>query len=262
MTSKLAKLQKTAISGNKFSMLTAYDSTLARVIDEQGIEVILVGDSLGMVAHGRESTSLVTLADMEFHTTIVSRGVNNALLMSDIPMACAHDTLIAIESSLRLMRAGADMVKFEVDTTMLPTLQELSNQGIPFCAHIGLRPQQVLKEGGYKIKGRDEEQRQTLIDLAKAVEVAGADMLLLECVVSDLAEEITKNAAVPVVGIGSGAATDAQVLVIYDMLGLNPKPAAFVKNFMQDADSIAAAIKQFHQEVSSGNYPATEHIYK
>lgn len=262
MKDKLAQLQKAVGNGDKFSMLTAYDATIARVIDEQGIEVILVGDSLGMVVHGRGSTSLVTLADMELHTTMVSRGVSKALLMSDIPMACAHDSRIAIESSLRLLRAGAEMVKFEVDVTMLPTLRELSNQGFPFCAHIGLRPQQVLKEGGYKIKGRTAEQRKELLDLAKATEAAGADMLLLECVVSDLAEEITKNAGIPVVGIGSGAGTDAQVLVIYDMLGLNSKPPTFVKNFMQDADSIAAAIKQFHQECVSGKYPSNEHIYK
>lgn len=262
MKDKLTQLQRTARDGKKFSMLTAYDATIARIIDEQNVEVVLVGDSLGMVVHGRGSTSLVSLADMEYHTSIVRRGVKQALLMSDIPMACAQDTRTAIESSLRLMRAGAEMVKFEIDATMIPTLQELSKQGIPFCAHLGLRPQQVLKEGGYKIKGRDKDQQESLLALAKAAEEAGADMLLLECVVSELAKQITQNSGVPVVGIGSGAATDAQVLVIYDILGLNPKPASFVKDFLKDAGSISAAISKFREETLSGSYPAGKHGYQ
>ena len=261
MKDKIKRLQKLVRTGAKFSVLTAYDATIARVLDEQEIEVILVGDSLGMVVHGQDSTSLVTLAEMESHTIMVRRGVKSALLMSDIPMACGYDTRVAMESALCLMRAGADMVKFEADEAMLPTLRELSRQGLPFCAHIGLRPQQALKEGGYKIKGRDDAQRKTLLSLAKSAEDAGADMLLIECVVSDLAKEITDNVQIPVVGIGSGAGTDAQVLVIYDLLGLNPKPATFVRNFMQESSSIAEAVQLFRQETLNGNYPNSEQSY-
>ena len=243
-------------------MLTAYDASIARIIDEQEVEVVLVGDSLGMVVQGRPNTALVTLADMEYHTSIVRRGVKKALLMADIPMGCALDARVATESALGLMRAGADLVKFEVYPNMLPILRHLNHQGIPFCAHLGLLPQQVIKEGGYKIKGRKDAEAKEMLKLAQEVESSGADMILLECVASSLAETITEKSKLPVVGIGSGGSTDAQVLVVYDMLGFNPKPPRFVKNFMTGADSIAAAISSFRREVLGGGFPAAEHSYK
>ena len=258
---RLKDLQGLKQAGKKFAMLTAYDATIARILDEQGIEVVLVGDSLGMVVQGHAKTAMVTLADMEYHTRIVKRGTKNAVLMADVPMACNLDTRMAAEAALRLIRAGADIVKFETHPGMLPIIKDLSQAGIPLCAHLGLLPQQALKEGGYKVKGRSKEDAQTLAELAVAAEKAGADMLLLECVVDDLAKKISSQVKIPVVGIGCGEGTDAQVLVIYDLLGLNPRPARFCKNFLAETDSIGAAVALFREQVLQGKFPGKEHVY-
>ena len=261
MKNKLQQIKQSVRKGNRFACLTAYDATFSRIISEQQVEVILVGDSLGMVIQGHSSTSLVSLADIARHTEMAARGNSTSLLMADIPIGCAYDTSIAIASCLRLRRAGAEIVKFEADAAMMPTLHQVSRQGIPFCAHLGLRPQQAEKEGGYRIKGRNDGQVDELLDLAKQAEDAGADMLLLECVVAEVAEQITKQAQVPVIGIGSGKGTDAQVLVVYDMLGLSPNPPSFVKNFLESTDSIAEAIGLFRQQVIAGEFPSAEHSY-
>lgn len=261
MRNKLQQIKQAVKKGNKFACLTAYDAAIARIISSQEVEVILVGDSLGMVIQGQTSTSLVTLADMVYHTKIVARANQDSLLMADIPVGCAYNISSAIASSLELLRAGAQIVKFEADAGMVSVLHEVARQGIPFCVHLGLRPQQAYKEGGYKIKGRNPEEAAELLSLAHQVEDAGADMLLLECVISDIASRLTAEAKVPVIGIGSGPGTDAQVLVIYDMLGLNPNPPSFVKDFLKSTGSIQGAVRLFRAEVLKGEFPGSEHSF-
>ena len=262
MRDGLAQLKKLKAAGRKFSCLTAYDATMARVISEQGVECLLVGDSLGMVIQGHPNTLFVSLADMAYHTRNVQRGNQGALLMADAPLGCTYDVPIALEAAMQLMRAGAEVIKFEVDETMLPIMESLSRQGIPLCIHFGLRPQQIARMGSYRVQGKTESQAQGLIRLARHAEEAGADLLLLECVMAEVAKEITQAVSIPVIGIGSGRDTDAQVLVSQDMLGLSSYFPRFAKNFMKEADSISAAIALYRKQVLDGSFPTAEHWYE
>lgn len=257
----ITQLQAKTIAGEKFAVITAYDAIFAKAASDAGIEVILVGDSLGMAWQGQDSTLPVTVDDMAYHIAAVKRGQPNALIIGDLPFGSYMTPPQAMDSAARLMQAGAQVVKLEGGTWLLETIQLLTERGMPVCAHLGLTPQSVNLFGGYKIQGRTPEQAQKIIEEAKAVEAAGAVMLVVECVPQKLGREISEALRIPVIGIGAGPGTDAQVLVLPDMLGLTPKPARFVRNFMYGATSIQEALSRYHDSVVAGDFPAPEHCF-
>ncbi|MCG6970370.1 MAG: 3-methyl-2-oxobutanoate hydroxymethyltransferase [Gammaproteobacteria bacterium] len=258
----LSSLRKMKQAGEKFTCLTAYDFTFAHVLDGCGVEVLLVGDSLGMVIQGQPTTVPVTVDDMIYHTKAVSRGNRNALIITDMPFLSHTSPAEALNNAGRIMREGAHIVKLEGGAYLVETVQELSKFGIPVCAHLGLQPQSVHKLGGYKIQGRSEDDAEKMLEEAKLLQEAGADLMLLECVPADLAEKITKILHIPVIGIGAGPHCDGQVLVLHDVLGITAdiKPR-FVKNFMQGQESIQAAIQAYVKAVKNGDYPSEEHSF-
>lgn len=259
----LTTLQACKARGEKISMLTSYDATFAAAACQAGIEMLLVGDSLGMVMQGQDSTLPVTIEDMAYHTACVKRGNKGAMIVSDLPFMGTATLEEIYRQSAMLMRAGAHMVKLEGGAWLCEAVTGLAQRGIPACIHLGLTPQSVHVFGGYKVQGRDAEAAERLKADAQALEQAGAAMLLLECVPSTLAAEVTAAASVPVIGIGAGPSTDGQVLVLHDMLGLSltgftPK---FVHNFMQDAGSIGEAMSAYHNAVKDQRFPAPEHEF-
>lgn len=250
-------------SGQKITCLTAYDATFAQLACSQGIDVLLVGDSLGMVCQGLDSTLPVTVADMCYHTRSVARGTTNALVMADLPFASYATPEQALDNSAQLMRAGAEVVKLEGEAWLAPLVTRLRQQGIPSCVHLGLTPQSVNVFGGYKVQGRQMAQAQAMIQAATALEEAGAAMLLLECVPVSLAREITAAVSIPVIGIGAGVDTDGQILVVYDMLGLTcGRKPRFVMDFMAAADSPQEAVSAYAAAVRAGQFPAREHCFE
>lgn len=256
----LSSMKKT---GEKFAVLTAYDACFSHVVSSAGTEVILVGDSLGMVLQGNDSTLPVTVEEMAYHTQAVAKGNQGSLIMADLPFMSYATPEQAMDSAAVLMQAGANMVKLEGGAWLADTISLLAERGIPVCAHLGLTPQTVNKLGGYRVQGRDQETAQQLINDAVLLQDAGASIILLECVPAILAKEITLALEVPVIGIGAGADTDAQVLVLHDMLGITPgRRPKFVKNFMTDAESIEAAIQQYVTDVKAGTFPAQEHGFE
>lgn len=258
----LNSLRKMKQAGEKFTCLTAYDFTFASLLDSCGVEVLLIGDSLGMVIQGQQSTIPVTVDDMVYHTRAVRRGSQHALIMTDMPFLSHTSPAEALDNAGRLMREGAHIVKLEGDAYLADTIVELSKYGIPVCAHLGLQPQSVHKLGGYKVQGRSSDAADKMLDDAKTLQDAGADILLLECVPAQLAARISEILHIPVIGIGAGGACDGQVLVLHDILGItaNIKPR-FVKNFLQGQDSIQAAVESYVRAVKSGAYPAEEHSF-
>lgn len=256
-------LREMKIKGEKFACLTAYDASLAHVVDAAGVEVILVGDSLGMVVQGHTSTLPVTMNDMVYHSACVARGHRRALLMADMPFMSYATAEQALHNAARLMQeGGAHMVKLEGGAVQVDIVRQLTARGIPVCAHLGLQPQSVHKLGGYRVQGRDASVAQKMREDAHALQEAGADMLLLECVPTSLAEEITKAVDVPVIGIGAGAGCDAQVLVLYDMLGVTVgKRPKFSKDFMQGQTTLHGAIEAYVRAVKNGSFPAAEHTF-
>lgn len=249
-------------NNEKFTCLTAYDATFARTISDAGVETILVGDSLGMVLQGHESTLPVSIGDMEYHTRCVVNGCKQALIIADMPFMSYSDPISTLQNATRLMQAGAKMVKLEGGEWLAPTISKLVERGIPVCGHLGLTPQSVNTLGGFKVQGRLPEQAEHILNDAKLLQKAGAQLLVLECVPRDLGAQISKALSIPVIGIGAGPDTDAQVLVLHDMLGLNPRPPRFVKNFMAGQSSIENAIKSYINEVSSQSFPASEHCFE
>jgi len=250
-------------AGEKFSCLTAYDVSFAHVLDQAGIDVILVGDSLGMVIQGHETTVPVSMDDMCYHAACVANGASRALLMVDMPFMSYATVEQAVVNAARLMQeGGAHMVKLEGGRSQLPIVEALARNGIPVCAHIGLQPQSVHKLGGYRVQGRDKADADIMLIDAEELQQAGADLILLECVPDVLASEITRNVQVPVIGIGAGASTDAQVLVLQDILGITAgKIPKFSKNFMQSAVSIQEAVEHYDIAVKNGSFPGQEHIF-
>ncbi|MGX5202912.1 3-methyl-2-oxobutanoate hydroxymethyltransferase [Aliikangiella sp. IMCC44632] len=251
-------------SQDPIAVLTAYDATFAQLLDNAGIEVILVGDSLGMVIQGHASTVPVTMQDMVYHTQAVARGNKNALIVSDLPYMSYANVDTTLSNAAALMQAGANMVKLEGGEWLLSSVTQLSQRGIPVCAHLGLTPQSVDALGGYKVQGRNSAQAKQILKDALALENAGASMLVLECVPQELASKITQKLTIPTIGIGAGNQTDGQVLVLQDMLGLNPSfQPKFVKNFMLEPDiqSVEDAIKRYVQEVKSRQFPTTQHSF-
>jgi 3-methyl-2-oxobutanoate hydroxymethyltransferase len=256
-------LSKMKQDGEKIAMLTSYDASFTKLIEAAGVEVILVGDSLGMVIQGQESTLPVSVDDVVYHTKNVARVRSSAFLIADMPFMSYSSTEQALESAGRLMKqGGAHMVKLEGGTTQLDTVKKLTGNGIPVCAHLGLTPQSVHQLGGYKVQGKDLDSARIMQEEALALQQAGAQMLVLECVPRDLAKEITQSLDIPVIGIGAGADTDGQVLVLYDMLGIAtdylPK---FCRNFLQQADTVQEAIEAYVKAVKDGSYPSLDESY-
>jgi 3-methyl-2-oxobutanoate hydroxymethyltransferase len=253
----LHTLNKLKANGEKFAMVTAYDATQARLADQAGIESLLVGDSLGNVIQGQQSTLPVDIEDMAYHTLCVASGNQSAFIISDMPFMSYATPEAAMDSAAVLMQAGAHAVKLEGGAWLEETVAMLTTRGIPVCAHLGLMPQSVNKTGGYRVQGRDADSAKRMIDDAKRLQEAGADFVLLEMVPAQLAAEITRTLTVPVIGIGAGNQTDAQVLVFYDLLGMTEKPPSFVKNFLRG--SVQETLSQYATEVRSGAFPDTEH---
>lgn len=249
-------------AGEKFSVLTAYDATFARLVAAAGVEAILVGDSLGMVLQGHDSTLPVTVADMAYHIAAVRRGSGESLVIGDLPFGSYATGEQALENSAALMRAGAHVVKLEGGQWLAPSIERLALCGIPVCGHLGLTPQSVNTFGGYKVQGREPDRARLILEDARAIEAAGAALLVLECVPRALAAEITAALRIPVIGIGAGPGTDAQVLVLHDMLGLSLRSPRFVRNFMAGANSVQEALQHYRQAVLSGEFPAPEHCFE
>ncbi len=259
----LTTLNKLKQSGEKIVCLTAYDATFAHLECQAGVEVILIGDSLGMVLQGHDSTLPVTIEDMVYHTRAVKRGNRGALIMADLPFMSYPTLDQAVSSSTALMQAGAHMVKLEGGGWLAETITTLTRNGIPVCAHLGLTPQTVNVLGGYKVQGRDEAQAKALLDDARALEAAGAAMLLLECVPSELGAEVARSVQIPVIGIGAGSDTDGQVLVVHDLLGLSisGRLPRFVKNFMAGQPDIQSAVRAYVEAVKRVEFPSAEHEF-
>jgi 3-methyl-2-oxobutanoate hydroxymethyltransferase len=263
MRTTLAKLQTMRDKGEKIAVLTCYDASFAALLEAQGVDVLLVGDSLGMVLQGHESTLPVTLDDMVYHTACVARGSKQAFIVADMPFGTFQiSPQEAFAHTARLMVAGAQMVKLEGGAAMLETVRFLTERGIPVCGHIGLTPQSVHQLGGYRVQGKESAVAEKLIEDAAALEQAGTGMIVLEAMPALLAAEITAQLSIPTIGIGAGASCSGQVLVLHDMLDIYPgKKARFVKNYMQGAASIADAVSRYVAEVKNGSFPAQEHSF-
>lgn len=249
--------------GRKLVMLTAYDAGFARVLDDNGTDLILVGDSLGMVVQGHDSTLPVTVDDIVYHTACVARGLSRALLIADLPFQADATSQRALDASVRCLQAGAGMVKLEGAGHKLDVIRFLVEREIPVCAHLGLTPQSVLRLGGYKVQGREDAAAAKLRDDARLVAEAGASLLVLECVPSPLAAAITAASAIPTIGIGAGPDCDGQVLVLHDLLGMDTghRRPKFVKDFLAEGGSLAAAVQAFAAAVRDGSFPDTAHSY-
>lgn len=259
----LKTLMQIRKDGGKFACLTAYDACFSTILSEAGVEVILVGDSLGMVLQGHDSTLPVTMEDMIYHMDCVKRGNHGAFLIADLPFMSYSSESQTLDNAADLMRVGAQMVKLEGGAWIANTTHLLAERGIPVCAHMGLTPQSVNRIGGYHVQGRDTAQAQVIIDEAKVLEDAGASILLLECVPKTLAKTITESLDIPVIGIGAGPDTTGQIMVLHDVLGISPITPKFVKNFLADSeDGIPGAIRAYVNAVKSGAFPAAEHWFE
>ncbi len=257
-------LQQMKRNKQRIATLTAYDASFARSMDSAGIDAVLVGDSLGMVIKGGENTVSVSVADMVYHSRCVAQGLQSALLIADMPFQSYASVDRALDSAAMLLSEGlASMVKMEGAGFVLDAIAYLSERDIPVCAHLGLTPQSVLKLGGFKVQGRDQQAANDIIEQAKQVQAAGAQLLVLECMPSALAKIITETVSIPTIGIGAGPDCDGQILVSYDALGINSghRRPRFVKDFLASAGSIDAAFAQYVQEVKSGAFPSAEHGY-
>jgi len=261
-TTTISNLNAIKAAGEKFAVITAYDYTFSRMIETAGIEVTLVGDSLGNVIQGRDSTIPVTVDEMAYHTEIVKRGNSRTLLMTDMPFMSYASESQAMDNAAILMQAGAQMVKLEGGEWLAETIYMLTERGIPVCGHVGLTPQSVHKLGGYKVQGKEEQAAAQMIADAKALESAGAELIVVECVPSSRGSELSEVLDIPVIGIGAGPDTDAQVLVLQDMLGISQRLPRFSKNFLEDNSSIAEAISAYGDAVRNGSFPAAEHSFK
>ncbi len=261
----LHSIQRLKAAKEPIAVLTAYDASFAKLVSEAGVEIILVGDSLGMVMQGHSSTVPVSMKEMQYHTRCVANAGLSSLVVADFPYMSYATEQQSLKNAAKLMQAGANMVKLEGGEWLCPTISLLTDRGIPVCAHLGLTPQSVDALGGFKIQGRDEEDAQQILRDALAVEKAGAKLLVLECVPSALADKITRQLQIPTIGIGAGNKTDGQVLVLQDMLGMNQdfKPK-FVKNFFDGtgANSIQQAIQNYVEAVKDRSFPTKEHSFE
>ena len=259
----LTTLQKMAQEGSRIAMLTCYDASYAAVLEAAGVDSLLIGDSLGNVLQGHESTLPVTLRDMVYHTECVARGSKRAFIVADMPFGSFQ---VSPQETLRnaagLMAAGAHMVKIEGGRPMLETIEFLTERGIPVCGHLGLTPQSVHQLGGYRVQGKGDSEGQRLLKEAKQLEQAGAGMIVLEAIPAALACDVTAAITIPTIGIGAGVDCSGQVLVLHDMLDVYPgKKAKFVKNFMRPAGSIQGAVELYVKEVKARTFPGPEHSF-
>jgi 3-methyl-2-oxobutanoate hydroxymethyltransferase len=259
----IPQLQERARSGEKLVMLTCYDASFAKISEAAGVDILLIGDSLGMVVQGHDSTLPVTMGEMEYHVRCVARGAGKALILADMPFGSFQASKeLAFRNAARLMAAGAQMVKLEGGAAMVETTRFLVERGIPVCAHIGLTPQSVHALGGYRVQGRDDGAAERLVADAKAHEQAGASIVLMEAMPAALAKRVTEALNVPTIGIGAGLDVSGQVLVNYDMLDIYPgKKARFVKNFLAGAPSVQAAIEAYVKAVKDKTFPGPEHSF-
>ncbi|MFM5204942.1 3-methyl-2-oxobutanoate hydroxymethyltransferase [Aeromonas veronii] len=257
-----ASLLKMKQDGQKFTAITAYDATFAKLFDDEGAHVLLIGDSLGMVLQGGQDTLAVNMDEMVYHTRCVARGASKALVVADMPFMSYATPEQTYQNAARLMAAGARMVKMEGGDWLCDSIRHLTRNGVPVCSHLGLTPQSVHVFGGFKVQGRDEFQAQEIYRQALELQAAGIQLLVLECVPTALAERITKALRIPVIGIGAGPATDGQILVMHDAFGVTsgyvPK---FTKNFLAETGDVRAAIRLYVQQVSEGSFPGPEHCF-
>jgi len=259
-TSSLLKMKQ---QQDKITAITAYDASFAKLFDNQGIDVMLIGDSLGMVLKGDADTTSVSVDEIAYHTRSVSKGATRALVVADMPFMSYASPTQAYANAATLMSSGASMVKVEGGAWLLDTISGLVERGIPVCGHLGLTPQSVHVFGGFKVQGRTDEQAERLLQDAKGLEKAGIQMLVLECVPTLIAKMVSEMLSIPVIGIGAGAETDGQILVMHDMLGISanymPK---FSKNYLaQTKGDIAQAVQEYINEVRSGAFPSAEHSF-
>jgi len=262
MTITLSTLKAMRERDEKIAVLTCYDASFARVLDTAEVDVLLIGDSLGMVIQGHRSTLPVKLAEMTYHTRCVAAGTERAFLVADLPFGSYQPSAErAYASAARLMAAGAHMVKLEGGAVMVDTAAFLTQRGIPVCAHLGLLPQSVNQLGGYKVQGREEAAAAQLLADAHALEAAGAGLIVLEMVPAAVAKAVTDALTIPTIGIGAGAACSGQVLVLYDLLGVYPRAPKFSKNFLVGTDGIEAAARAYVAAVKNGDFPTTDHAF-
>ena len=260
----LSTLERMKADGEKIACLTCYDASFAVLVDEADTDVVLVGDSLGMVIQGHDTTVPVTMDDMVYHCKSVARGLHRPLLMADLPFASYPTREVALANAVRLMQeGGARMVKLESGSAQVDIVGFLAHHDIAVCAHLGLRPQSVHKTGGFRVQGREQAAAERMLEEAQALEAAGADLLLLECIPSELGKRVTEAVSVPVIGIGAGPDTDGQILVLYDILDLTlGRKPRFVRNFMEGAGNPGAAIAADVNAVHDRSYPAPEHGFQ
>ncbi|ESP92772.1 MULTISPECIES: 3-methyl-2-oxobutanoate hydroxymethyltransferase [Pseudoalteromonas] len=258
----VSTLAKKKQQGEKITALTAYDASFAKLFYDNGVDVVLVGDSLGMVLQGADDTLGVTTEEIAYHTRSVRAGSRELFVVADMPFMSYSNPAQACENAAKLMRSGANMVKLEGGTWLAESIKLLTQQGIPVCGHLGLTPQSVHVFGGFKIQGREEQQALQMIADAQALESAGAQMLVIECIPSDLAKRITEAVNIPVIGIGAGKEVDGQILVMHDLVGISagyiPK---FSKNFLAETGNMQDAVKKFCDDVKSGAFPSSEHEF-
>ena len=259
----ISGLQKKKAAGEKITMLTAYDASFAKMFDEQNVDILLIGDSLGMVLQGEDDTLPVTVDDIAYHTRAVRKGKQRAFVVADMPFMSYPTPVAAYENAAKIMAAGASMVKIEGGTWLAETISGLVERSVPVCGHLGLTPQSVHVIGGFKVQGREEDKAAKLLADAKALEAAGAQMLVLECVPTSLAKTVSEALSIPVIGIGAGAQTDGQVLVMHDMFGISanymPK---FSKNFLVETGDMRKAVQKYIEDVQSGAFPGPEHSFE
>jgi 3-methyl-2-oxobutanoate hydroxymethyltransferase len=259
----LNTLEQMKQRGEKIACLTAYDASFAALLDAAGVDVVLVGDTLGMVIQGHDTTVPVTMDHMAYHSAAVARGLHRPFLIADLPFMSYSSREVALTNAVRLMQeGGARMLKLESGKGQTEIVEFLASHDIAVCAHLGLRPQSVHKTGGFRVQGRDDEAAARMLEDALALEAAGADLVLLECIPSALGRSITQALKVPVIGIGAGPDTDGQILVLYDILDITQgRMPRFVRKFMAGSDAPQAAIARYVQAVKSGEYPAPEHCF-
>jgi len=259
----IATLREMKLTGEPIACLTAYDASFAALVDAAGVDLVLVGDSLGMVIQGHDTTVPVTVDDMVYHTRAVARGIRHAFLVADMPFMSYTNPAQALENSVRLMQeGGAMMIKLESGSGQLEIVRHLAAHDIPVCAHLGLKPQSVHKVGGFRVQGRDPEQANRMVEAGRQLQDAGADIVLLECVPNELGEAMTSELNVPVIGIGAGPKVDGQILVLYDVLDITRgRTPRFVRNFQRGHDSPLAALQAYVAAVKDRSYPAPEHCF-
>ncbi len=260
-TTGIQNLKAIKDDGKKFAAITAYDFTVASLIEAAGIEVTLVGDSLGNVIQGQKTTVPVTVEQMAYHTAAVRQGVENSLLVTDMPFMSYSHKSQALDNAAILMQAGAQMVKLEGGEWLADTVYALTERGIPVCSHIGLTPQSVFKLGGYKVQGKNQQAADKMLAEAKILQQAGADLIVVECIPQALGQQLSEALAIPVIGIGAGPHTDGQVLVLYDMLGISQRLPVFSKNYLAQTQSVQEALTAYAEEVRSGAFPQQEHCF-